>query len=150
MSSSITPISALETDAHLLICCACGTQFPRTAQQGIVNGHDNNVSSTPGDCLICADDRQFVPPATGQRWTTLHTMASGEREADCASSVHGPARDGSEKHSVEIVADKEDPRMSYLVTKSSFGIAQTRESTDSVGPVETTDDSHSRARAIKQ
>lgn len=42
------------------ICVACGTQYPLAA-------------SSPASCLICGDDRQYVPPE-GQRWTTLAAM----------------------------------------------------------------------------
>src|SRR5215469_15211271 len=42
------------------ICTACGTQYP--------------PSETPPDaCLICTDERQFVPPS-GQSWTTLERL----------------------------------------------------------------------------
>jgi glyoxylase-like metal-dependent hydrolase (beta-lactamase superfamily II) len=39
------------------ICTACGTQYPPS-------------EAPPGECLICTDERQFVP-ASGQSWTTL-------------------------------------------------------------------------------
>ncbi|MBP2449103.1 MBL fold metallo-hydrolase [Rhizobium leguminosarum] len=39
------------------ICTACGTQF-------------NEGSEPPSCCLICEDDRQFVPPS-GQGWTDM-------------------------------------------------------------------------------
>ena len=42
------------------ICTACGTQ------------HAPSVAP-PGACLICTDDRQFVP-ASGQSWTTLEGL----------------------------------------------------------------------------
>jgi len=42
------------------LCTACGTQYP--------------PSDTPLEtCLICADERQFVP-ASGQSWTTLERL----------------------------------------------------------------------------
>ncbi len=42
------------------ICTACGAQYP--------------PSQTPPDaCLICTDERQFVP-ASGQSWTTLERL----------------------------------------------------------------------------
>ena len=37
------------------LCSTCGTQFP--------------VSSTVEICLICAEERQYIP-ITGQSWTT--------------------------------------------------------------------------------
>lgn len=123
-SSTASSHPALEADAHLLICCACGTQYPYTASHPRSNAENGTF-----DCLICLDDRQFVPPATGQRWTTLWTMTTGKSEERVCSSeeIRGPVKEGGERHEMEIVPDEEDPRMSYIVTKPSFGIAQTRE-----------------------
>jgi hypothetical protein len=45
------------------ICSACGTSYPDTAQP-------------PPRCLICDDERQYVP-ASGQAWTTPAKLASG-------------------------------------------------------------------------
>jgi len=46
---------------HAFICTACGTQYaPRAAP--------------PGECTICEDERQYVPPR-GQTWTTLPALA---------------------------------------------------------------------------
>ena len=42
------------------ICTACGTQYPPS-------------EALPGACLICTDERQFVP-ASGQSWTTLEGL----------------------------------------------------------------------------
>jgi hypothetical protein len=42
------------------ICVACGTQY-------------SSCEAPPGDCQICADERQFVP-ASGQSWTALEGM----------------------------------------------------------------------------
>jgi hypothetical protein len=42
------------------ICTACGTQYPPS-------------EAPPGACLICTDERQFVP-ASGQSWTTLEKL----------------------------------------------------------------------------
>ena len=39
------------------ICTACGTQYPLS-------------EAPPTACLICTDERQFIP-ASGQSWTTL-------------------------------------------------------------------------------
>ncbi len=50
------------------ICFACGTQFPES-------------ETTPNSCLICEDDRQFVP-ATGQRFVTMK-----ELRANCQNVI---------------------------------------------------------------
>ena len=42
------------------ICTACGTQYPP-------------AGSPPQRCVICEDERQFLPPA-GQSWTTLERL----------------------------------------------------------------------------
>jgi hypothetical protein len=42
------------------ICCACGTQYPPS-------------EASPGACLACTDERQFVP-TSGQSWTTLEGL----------------------------------------------------------------------------
>src|SRR5215831_12960702 len=42
------------------ICSACGTQYQPSG-------------APPGACLICADERQFVP-ASGQSWITLEGL----------------------------------------------------------------------------
>jgi hypothetical protein len=42
------------------ICTACGTQYPESAQ-------------APVQCLICEEERQYVPPR-GQTWTTLEGL----------------------------------------------------------------------------
>ena len=44
------------------ICSTCGTQYPPS-------------EVPPGACLICTDERQFVP-AAGQSWTTLEQLRS--------------------------------------------------------------------------
>src|SRR5258708_35614376 len=49
------------------ICCACGTSYPDTAEP-------------PSRCLICEDERQFVPPG-GQVWTTPDKLAGGHVNA---------------------------------------------------------------------
>lgn len=46
------------------VCETCGTQYP-----------DDPV---PDACLICTDERQYVP-ARGQTWTTLAALRSGHR-----------------------------------------------------------------------
>jgi hypothetical protein len=45
------------------ICEACGTQFA-------------DADTPPESCPICTDWRQYVPAATGQRWTTLAALAA--------------------------------------------------------------------------
>ena len=45
------------------ICSACGTQYQPS-------------DAPPGACLICTDERQFVP-ASGQSWTTLQGLRNG-------------------------------------------------------------------------
>ncbi|HEY6275528.1 MAG TPA: MBL fold metallo-hydrolase [Streptosporangiaceae bacterium] len=48
------------------ICATCGNHYPGAA-------------SPPRACVICEDERQWVPPA-GQRWTTLAELsAAGHR-----------------------------------------------------------------------
>src|SRR5258705_13183631 len=49
------------------ICCACGTSYPDTVEP-------------PSRCLICEDERQFVPPG-GQVWTTPDKLAGGHVNA---------------------------------------------------------------------
>jgi hypothetical protein len=44
------------------ICTACGTQYP-------------DSEKPPGECVICEEERQYVPPA-GQSWTTLPALAA--------------------------------------------------------------------------
>jgi hypothetical protein len=43
------------------ICTACGTQYPDSDQP-------------PAQCLICEEERQYVPPS-GQTWTTLEALS---------------------------------------------------------------------------
>jgi hypothetical protein len=45
------------------ICTACGTQYAPS-------------SGPPPRCVICEDERQYVPPR-GQTWTTLAALAAG-------------------------------------------------------------------------
>jgi hypothetical protein len=51
----------------LHICCACGTSYP-------------DGPGVPSRCLICDDERQFVPRG-GQAWTTPEKLASGHVNA---------------------------------------------------------------------
>ncbi|KAI2638404.1 beta-lactamase-like protein [Xylaria nigripes] len=50
-----------------LVCQTCGTQFPT---------HDKHKVTT---CFICDDPRQYVPPS-GQSFTTLNVLRSGEHK----------------------------------------------------------------------
>jgi hypothetical protein len=43
------------------ICTACGTQYPDSA-------------TPPAQCVICEEERQYVPPR-GQTWTTLEALS---------------------------------------------------------------------------
>ena len=45
------------------ICATCGNHYPDSA-------------GPPASCLICSDERQWVPPS-GQRWTTPDELAGG-------------------------------------------------------------------------
>ena len=45
------------------ICTACGTQYAPT-------------DTAPPRCIICDDERQYVPPR-GQTFTTLAALAAG-------------------------------------------------------------------------
>lgn len=45
------------------ICTACGAQYPSS-------------STPPAACVLCTDERQFVP-ASGQSWTTLESLRKG-------------------------------------------------------------------------
>jgi hypothetical protein len=49
------------------ICCACGTSYP-------------DAPEPPSRCLICEDERQFVPRG-GQVWTTPEKLADGHVNA---------------------------------------------------------------------
>jgi Metallo-beta-lactamase superfamily len=51
----------------LFICTACGTQFPDSAKP-------------PPQCLICEEERQYVPPG-GQSWTTLAALSQSHMNA---------------------------------------------------------------------
>ena len=47
----------------LFLCSACGTQYP-------------DSEAPPPSCLICTDERQFVP-TSGQGWMTLEALRRG-------------------------------------------------------------------------
>jgi len=50
------------------ICATCGNHYPES-------------SAPPSACVICADERQWVP-AAGQRWTTLEALAAAGHRSD--------------------------------------------------------------------
>lgn len=50
------------------ICGTCGNHYPETA-------------SPPTACIICADERQWVP-ASGQQWTTAADLAAAGHSSD--------------------------------------------------------------------
>jgi hypothetical protein len=50
------------------ICATCGNHYPEAADP-------------PASCVICTDERQWVPPA-GQRWTTPDELAGDGRHCD--------------------------------------------------------------------
>jgi hypothetical protein len=50
------------------ICATCGNHYPQAA-------------SPPALCVICSDERQWVPP-TGQRWTTMTELGAAGHRAD--------------------------------------------------------------------
>ena len=51
----------------VFLCAACGTSYPDAPQP-------------PGRCLICEDERQFVPSA-GQAWVSRDALANAHRNA---------------------------------------------------------------------
>jgi len=48
------------------VCAACGNHFP---------------DPRPVVCVVCADERQWLPPG-GQRWTTLAELAAAGHSCD--------------------------------------------------------------------
>jgi hypothetical protein len=48
------------------VCLTCGNHFP---------------DPRPAVCVVCADERQWVPPG-GQRWTTLAGLAAAGHRSD--------------------------------------------------------------------
>lgn len=50
------------------ICATCGNHYPEQ-------------DAPPGRCVICADERQWVPPS-GQRWTTAAELAAAGHRGD--------------------------------------------------------------------
>ncbi len=58
------------------ICSTCANHFPDTAQP------------PSGICVICADERQWVPPS-GQSWTTLAQLAHSGHRSDVREQEPG-------------------------------------------------------------
>jgi hypothetical protein len=50
------------------ICAICGNHYPEAA-------------APPRECVICSDERQWVP-SSGQRWTTFAELADAGHRAD--------------------------------------------------------------------
>jgi glyoxylase-like metal-dependent hydrolase (beta-lactamase superfamily II) len=50
------------------VCSTCGNHYPE-------------AGSPPRACVICTDERQWVP-ASGQRWTTLEELAAAGHRSD--------------------------------------------------------------------
>jgi glyoxylase-like metal-dependent hydrolase (beta-lactamase superfamily II) len=53
------------------ICTACGMQYPPS---------DKNPNLPPAQCIICEEERQYVPPG-GQSWTTLEQLSQSHKNA---------------------------------------------------------------------
>jgi hypothetical protein len=51
------------------ICTACGMQYPPS---------DKNPNLPPAQCVICEEERQYVPPG-GQSWTTLEQLSQSHK-----------------------------------------------------------------------
>jgi len=64
----MSPDQRAEAAAPVWICATCGNHYPEGP-------------SPPTVCVICADERQWVP-ATGQRWTTLEELRSAGHRGD--------------------------------------------------------------------
>jgi glyoxylase-like metal-dependent hydrolase (beta-lactamase superfamily II) len=57
------------------ICATCGNHYPEQ-------------DAPPRQCVICADERQWVPPS-GQRWTTLADLAAAGHRSDVRQVERG-------------------------------------------------------------
>ncbi|KAK3336688.1 hypothetical protein B0T19DRAFT_471726 [Cercophora scortea] len=80
----------------LLICTACGTQFPNT---------DRNALKT---CFICDDPRQYVPPS-GQSFTTLAALQTSHK---------------NDFHTTHSSPDNKAPALISITTSPKFAIGQ--------------------------
>ncbi len=56
-----------ERSMPAFICTACGTQYPESEKP-------------PANCVICEEERQYVPPR-GQTWTTLAALSESHFNA---------------------------------------------------------------------
>jgi hypothetical protein len=83
----VTMADASESETAF-ICATCGIQYPPSAQP-------------PAQCLICEDERQYIP-REGQRWTTLDELRATHRN----------------------VIDELEPGLLRIVTEPSFAIGQ--------------------------
>jgi hypothetical protein len=63
MRSTGCKVNIEESMMTIQICKTCGTSYPAAPQP-------------PSDCLICSDERQFVPRG-GQSWTTPEALSAG-------------------------------------------------------------------------
>jgi hypothetical protein len=100
---STQALDALSNDTNLLICTACGTQYPGPVKTCSYPAHGlTDLAEEVGP--ICEDPRQFVPES-GQTFTSLAQL--GDR-------VH------------HVTPDKEDGRIAFISTEPGFGINQTR------------------------
>ncbi|WRT63881.1 uncharacterized protein IL334_000807 [Kwoniella shivajii] len=97
-------LEALQSDALLPICKACGTQY--SASSPIIEKN----------CLICEDPRQYVP-STGQEWSSLAELAE--------SDIQKQNDKESEKRKNYLIEDDEDGRIKMIACDPSFGINQT-------------------------
>lgn len=70
------------------LCNKCGIQYP-------------SRETSPAQCSICSDDRQYIPPE-GQQWTTLEEIRENHRN-----------------RFLEV-----EPGVTKIVTRPSFGIGQ--------------------------
>jgi len=57
------------------VCATCGNHYP-------------DQDSPPERCVICADERQWVPPS-GQRWTTLTELAAAGHRSELRQVERG-------------------------------------------------------------
>ncbi|BFZ63621.1 hypothetical protein YB2330_004752 [Saitoella coloradoensis] len=98
---SIKPsILALDENTHL-ICSTCGSQ------------HTETDATQLGDCKICSDPRQYLPP-DGQKWTSLQQLHEEEYMNEFTPLVPP----GSEELPLE------DASMISITTTPHFAISQ--------------------------
>ena len=102
-SIALHALEALQADATLPICIACGTQYqaPRAKCEP---QHPIKASLTRSG-PICEDPRQAVPP-TGQKWTSLADLGETRKNV--------------------LIEDVEDSRLTHIGTEPPFAINQHR------------------------